>query len=58
MTQTPLTTQDAESSIPLKMDITSNSTGQTQSAVNGFVNLRYYESITLDSPLSPLFPSV
>ena len=49
MTQTPLTTQDAESSIPLKMDITSNSTGQTQSAVNGFVNLRYYESITLDS---------
>ncbi len=50
MTQTPsLTTKAAEPSLPLKVDITSNETGTTVSALNGFVNLQYYESITLDS---------
>ena len=49
MSETPLTTQAAEPSLPETISVTSNSTGDTVSIVNGFVRLQYYESITLDS---------
>ena len=49
MTATPLTTRDAEPSVPHKVEIISNSTGKSVSVINGFIRLQYYESITLDS---------
>ena len=48
MTATPLTTQDTEPAFPRTIDVKSNSTGETISLINGFVQLQYYESITLD----------
>tara|TARA_Y100000590_G_scaffold463950_1_gene632094 strand:- start:310 stop:1710 length:1401 start_codon:yes stop_codon:yes gene_type:complete len=44
-----LTSKASDPSLPTKVDITSNKSGETTSIVNGFVELRYYESILQDS---------
>ena len=49
MSNTPITPKGTEPSFVEKINIKSNTDGKDISIVNGFVLLKYYESITLDS---------
>ena len=40
-----LSSKQTEPSLPTTVDITSNKSGETVSIINGFAELRYYESI-------------